>query len=64
MSNNILNETFQRHLALLKKKLNEADQQGELPLSGDGFDKTADDTSSNSQQTKVNFLFICSFCCC
>ena len=32
MSNNILNETFQRHLALLKKKLNEADQQGELPL--------------------------------
>lgn len=52
MSNNILNETFQRHLALLKKKLNEADQQGELPLSGDGFDKTAYD---NSQQTKVNF---------
>jgi hypothetical protein len=32
MSNNILNETFQKHLGLLKKKLNEADQ-GELPLS-------------------------------
>lgn len=55
MSNNILNETFQRHLALLKKKLNEADQQGELPLSGDGFDKTAYDTSSISQQTKEKF---------
>ena len=52
MSNNILNETFQRHLALLKKKLNEADQQGELPLSGDGFDKTEYD---NSQQKKENF---------
>lgn len=52
MSNNILNETFQRHLALLKKKLNEADQQGELPL---GFDKTAYDASSISQQTKENF---------
>ncbi len=34
MSNNILNETFQKHLGLLKKKLNEADQ-GELPLSGE-----------------------------
>jgi len=32
MNNNILNETFQKHLGLLKKKLNEADQ-GELPLS-------------------------------
>ena len=52
MKNNILNETFQRHLALLKKKLNEADQQGELPLSGD---KTAYDASSISQQTKENF---------
>ena len=34
MNNNILNETFQKHLGLLKKKLNEADQ-GELPLSGE-----------------------------
>jgi hypothetical protein len=32
MNNDILNETFQKHLGLLKKKLNEADQ-GELPLS-------------------------------
>ncbi len=36
MSKNLLNETFQKHLGLLHKKLklNEADQ-GELPLSGE-----------------------------
>lgn len=48
----LLNETFQRHLALLKKKLNEAYQQGELPLE---FDKTVYDASSIPQQTKENF---------
>jgi len=55
MNNNILNETFQRHLTLLKKKLNEAYQQGELPLSGGGFDKTAYDASKISQETKDTF---------
>ena len=49
MSNNILNETFQRHLALLKKKLNEADQQGELPLSGNSPEVQV------TQQKKENF---------
>ncbi len=57
MSNNILNETFQRHLALLKKKLNES-EQGKLPLSTlipgtkGRMNKNQDDSSGLDQQIK------------